>query len=291
MKTTGAAATTGPDLQYLHCINQWETAMLREEVRDYIAHGIQLEGGATVVDAGANIGVFCAYVHELLGGDVSIYAFEPLPPIFAVLQKNVRERFGGRVAALPYGLSSQEGEAEFTYFPSATILSSSQRTRANIESERDRIAGTIAEWARQGGIGRVLRQVPTFITRHIARRALRNLKQMETHRVRVRPLSAVIDELSIEVIDLLKIDVEGAEIDVLSGIEKRHWSIIRQVAVEVERWEKRYPLVQEMLESKNFQIHAEQNTIQKAADIGMIYAISAGERPEARIQAESADEN
>jgi hypothetical protein len=69
MDTTGAAATSGMDLR---CINPWEVAILRKEAGLYVAHGIQLEGGATVVDVGANIGVFSAYVQELLGGEVSV---------------------------------------------------------------------------------------------------------------------------------------------------------------------------------------------------------------------------
>lgn len=278
MRTTGAAATSGLNL---HCINPWEVAFLREEVRLYIAQGIQLEGGATVVDVGANIGVFSAYVHELLGGDVWVYAFEPLPPIFAMLDRNVKERFGGRVTALPYGLSSREDEAEFTYFPSATILSSSRRTHENIELERERIAGGIAQWVGQGGAGSVLRQVPAFIMRRIVKLGLRRLNQMETHRVRVRPLSAVIDEQGIEVIDLLKIDVEGAEVDVLSGIDERHWHMVRQAVVEVEGWETNHPLIRDIFESRRFYVHAGQDSVQKAADIGMIYAIGAPDRSEA----------
>jgi FkbM family methyltransferase len=278
MRMTGAAATSGLDL---YCINPWEAAFLREEVRLYVAHGIQLEGGATVVDVGANVGVFSAYVHELLGGNVQVFAFEPLPSIFAMLDRNAKERFGGRVTALPYGLSSREDEVEFTYFPSVTILSSSRRTRENIESERERIAGSIAQWVGQGGAGPVLKRVPTFIMRRVAKRGLRKLKQMETHRVRVRPLSAVIDELGIEMIDLLKIDVEGAEIDVLNGIDEHHWPMVRQAVVEVEGWEANHQLVREIFESRSFQVHAEQGSIQKASDIGMIYAIGAREGSEA----------
>jgi hypothetical protein len=84
----------------------------------------------------------------------------------------------------------------------------------------------------------------------------------------------VIDELGITVIDLLKVDVEGTEVDVLSGIDERHWSMIQQVAVEVEHWEKTYPLVQEIFKSRNFQVYAEQGSTQKAFDIGMVYAIA-----------------
>jgi FkbM family methyltransferase len=259
----------------LYCINRWEAEFLRKEVKLYIAHGIQLESGATVVDVGANIGIFSAYVHQLLGGAVSVFAFEPLPPIFAMLERNAREHFGGRVMALPYGLSSREDEVEFTYFPSGTLWSSSQRNRDNLKSERERIARSIARWAGQVGAGPVLRRVPKFIMRRIAKGSLWGLKKMETYRVRVRPLSAVIDELSIEVIDLLKIDVEGVETDVLSGIDERHWPMIRQAVVEVEGWEKNHPLIRQLFESKGFRVHAEQDSIQKAGDIGIIYTICA----------------
>lgn len=275
MRKTRTAAISGRDL---HHINLWEAVFLREEVKGYVAHGIQLQAGATVVDVGANIGVFSAYVHELLGGDAWVFAFEPVPPIFAVLDRNVKDRFGERVTALPYGLSSREDEVEFTYFPAATLLSSSWRNRENIESERERIGGGIAQWIRQGGAGPVLRRVPASTVRRIVERSLRKLNKMETHRVRVRPLSAVIDELGIAVIDLLKIDVEGAEVDVLSGIAKRHWPMVRQAVVEVEGWETNHQRIREIFESRRFQVHAQQDSSQEAADIGMIYAVGASDR-------------
>jgi FkbM family methyltransferase len=168
--------TTATSRANLHCINRWEAAVLRREVKSYLSHGIQLRGGATVVDVGANIGSFSAYVHELLGGDVRVFAFEPLPPIFAVLERNVRERCGGRVVALPYGLSSREAEVEFTYFPTATVLSSSRRTHHILEVEEERIAGNIMQWARQGGGGPILKRIPASAVRRIVKLWLRRLQ-------------------------------------------------------------------------------------------------------------------
>lgn len=43
-------------------------------------------------------------------------------------------------------------------------------------------------------------------------------------------VSALISELSLERVDLLKIDVEGAELDVLRGIDQKDWPTIRQVS-------------------------------------------------------------
>jgi 2-polyprenyl-3-methyl-5-hydroxy-6-metoxy-1,4-benzoquinol methylase len=42
----------------LHSINPWEMSFLRGEVGGYFAHGVELTPGATVLDVGANIGVF-----------------------------------------------------------------------------------------------------------------------------------------------------------------------------------------------------------------------------------------
>jgi hypothetical protein len=49
----------------------------------------------------------------------------------------------------------------------------------------------------------------------------------------VRTLSGVIREHGVQRIDLLKIDVEGAETDVLAGLEEYHWPLVRQMAMEI----------------------------------------------------------
>jgi hypothetical protein len=43
----------------------------------------------------------------------------------------------------------------------------------------------------------------------------------------------MIRTLKIQRIDLLKIDVEGAEMDVLTGIEEEHWPAIQMISMEV----------------------------------------------------------
>jgi len=257
----------------LHSINPWEVSFLREEVGSYFAHGIELVPGATVLDVGANVGVFSAAVYERLDGDVRIYAFEPLPPLYATLERNAREFFDGRLTALPYGLASGEDKPGFSYFPAATIFSSSRRDEGNVEAERRRITASIVEMIRRGGLGPVLRRVPAPVLRGVVGRRLRVMRQIETHQVRVRPLSAVFDEEGIDHVDLLKVDVEGAELDVLRGIEERHWPLIRQAVVEVEGWRQDRDTVCEVFAEHGFTVSAEQDPVQQAADIGMVFAV------------------
>jgi FkbM family methyltransferase len=242
-------------------------------VGGYFANGVELAPGATVLDVGANIGVFSAAVYERLDGDVRIYAFEPLPPLHATLERNAREFFDGRLTALPYGLASRDDELDFSYFPAATIFSSSLRDQGNVEAERRRVTASIVEMIRQGGLGPVLRRVPAPVMRGLVGRRLRVMRELETHRVRVRPLSAVFDEQGIDHVDLLKVDVEGAELDVLRGIEQRHWQLVRQAVVEVEGWEQNRDTVREVFLAHGFTVSAEQDPVQRAADIGMVFAV------------------
>ncbi|WP_326948553.1 MULTISPECIES: FkbM family methyltransferase [unclassified Amycolatopsis] len=257
----------------LHSINPWEVSFLREEVAGYFAHGIEFAPGATVLDVGANVGVFSAAVYERLDGDVRIFAFEPLPPLYETLERNAREFFGGRLTALPFGLSSAEDELDFSYFPAATIFSSSLRDAGNVEAERKRVTASIVEMIRRGGLGATARRVPAPVLRGIVGRKLRVMRELETHRVRVRPLSPVLDEQAIDRIDLLKVDVEGAELDVLHGIEDRHWPLVRQAVVEVEGWRRNRDTIREVFAGKGFTVSAEQDPVQEAADIGMVFAV------------------
>lgn len=257
----------------LHSVNPWEASFLRAEVGGYFAHGVECAPGATVLDVGANIGVFSATVYERLDGDARIYAFEPLPPLYATLERNAREFFDGRLTALPYGLASSDDELDFSYFPAATIFSSSLRNQGNVETERRRVTASIVEMIHQGGLGPVLRRVPAPVLRLLVGRKLRVMREFETHRVRVMPLSAVLDEQGIDRIDLLKVDVEGAELDVLGGIEERHWPLVRQAVVEVEHWRQSRDTVCEVFLAHGFRVNAEQNPVQEAADIGMVFAV------------------
>ncbi len=51
-------------------------------------------------------------------------------------------------------------------------------------------------------------------------------------------MSKTIGRPGLERIDLLQIDVEGAELEVLHGIEEQHWQRIQQVAMEIDPWHK-----------------------------------------------------
>ena len=64
--------------------------------------------------------------------------------------------------------------------------------------------------------------------------------------------SAVVRDHALHRIDLLKIDVEGVELDILRSIEAEDWPKVRQVAVEVHDIDGRLEQARELLAGVGF---------------------------------------
>jgi FkbM family methyltransferase len=257
----------------LYCINQPEAEFLAGDVESYLKHGIELTAGAIVFDVGANIGLFSASVFQQLSGDVFIYAFEPIPPVYKTLQLNAEEVFGNSVKALPYGLSNQNGQISFTYFPQMTGWSSCDRDQESLSQEKKRMREVLYQSIRSAVIYPQLQFASEMAVNHAVGAILDVFSRIETYECTVKRLSSIIEEEKIERINLLKIDVEGAELDVFEGIDEKHWPMIQQVSLESDHYQKHEPMIRKMLESKGFRVTSVQDHIQSAGDFGMIYAL------------------
>ena len=93
-----------------------------------------------------------------------------------------------------------------------------------------------------------------FPLAELLRRFFQSSKQVTCQ---LRKLSDVIREQQIEAIDLLKVDTEGAEEDVLAGIEPEHWSRIRQAVVEVHHGKESLERMERLLRSYGFTTSSE----------------------------------
>jgi FkbM family methyltransferase len=65
--------------------------------------------GATIVDAGANVGYYTVIGSRLVGEKGKVYAFEPEPTAFALLQKNVRLNGITNAVLVQKALSNRNG--------------------------------------------------------------------------------------------------------------------------------------------------------------------------------------
>ena len=70
----------------------------------------------------------------------------------------------------------------------------------------------------------------------------------------------MIKENGIDKIDLLKIDVEGDELEVLKGIHKHDWELIRQFVIEVHNTKAYMQQLIELLEERGLKPSIEAGT-------------------------------
>jgi acyl carrier protein len=108
------------------------------------------------------------------------------------------------------------------------------------------------------------------------------------HEVETADLSSLLDHCGVDRVDLLKINVEGAEEDVLRGIRPGHWPHIRQVCLEVERASDAGPRIEAMLREAGFRVHRIADwTLDAAADVTYVYAVREPDRTDPATPAEA----
>jgi FkbM family methyltransferase len=249
----GGAPDTGA-LAELAQINASETRFLHDEIfltESYLQNGVLLRSDAVVFDVGANIGMFALFVAARCPS-AHVFAFEPVPEVYAVLAANVESR-GISAELFPYGLSDRAGEVRFNYYPGISIMSC-RSDYAAFDNERQ-LLKLYVEHARESG--------PPGREEHLANvEALLEREFEWADRVcALRRTSAVIAETGVPRIDLLKIDVQRAELDVLLGIDDRHWPLVQQVVMEVHDetgnpTAGRLPTVVDLLTDKGFHVTA-----------------------------------
>ncbi len=206
--------------------NKNESEYLYQEIfqqQIYLRHGIRLPPKAVVFDVGANIGMFSLFIAERCP-DAGIYAFEPIPPLCNVCRIN-SELYAPAVKLFPFGVSSSNETTTFTYYPHYSVMSGRaaySNAGADIEVIKRYLDNRRAD--APGEADELIERADEFLAgRFIS----------ETYACNLRRLSDVIAAERIERIDLLKIDVQRAELDVLEGIDEADWARIEQVVMEV----------------------------------------------------------
>ncbi|MGB0120364.1 MAG: FkbM family methyltransferase [Solirubrobacterales bacterium] len=219
--------------------------------RTYLQHGIEVDPGDVVIDVGANVGVAAAFfLTDCQAGEV--HSFEPVPAIHEMLVENVKTLPGART--YQFGLSDTASQEDFTYYEGATAMSS-----------RYALPGRDRNMVKTVLLGMGLSEAE-------ADDRLEGDFLPQTVSCELRPLSSVIDAEEIARIDLLKVDVERAELDVLRGINERHWSLVRQVVAEVHDEGDRLGQIRTLLESQGFDVHLGQEENMKRTDVFVLYA-------------------
>jgi amino acid adenylation domain-containing protein/FkbM family methyltransferase len=258
-----------PDGSAVAHLNRHETDYLYNEIfvlQAYLRHGITIEDGDCIIDAGANIGLFTVFASRL-AQNLRILAFEPNPAAYACLKANA-DAWGTAVSCLPLGLSRESGSAELTFFEGLSLLSGFY---ADAATEREVVKTYVLnQESGPSGNGQLAAEIGELIDGHFRARTVE--AQLST-------LSSVIAEQRIDRIDLLKINVEKSELDVLLGLGPADWLKIRQMVIEVDQREDLEP-IETLLERHGFEFVVEQDPLLRKTELCYVYAI----RPSAGLR-------
>src|SRR5260370_28111186 len=210
-------------LEIVH-LNQYETDYLYQEIFEnecYLKHDIGLPDGATVLDIGANIGLFSLFVMSRCRNP-RIYAFEPAPVAYDLLKANC-DAYGSCAQAFNFGVSDRQGTAAFTFYENSSVFSS---FHSDVAQDGKAIRAVVRNLLKAESVAdESAQEYVQELTRDRLRRSV--------HHCRLTTVADIIRENQIERIDLLKIDAEKSELDIIRGIADSDWPKIDQIVVEI----------------------------------------------------------
>ncbi len=263
---------TLPDGFEIVHLNRHETEYVWQEIfedESYLRHGIELTDGATVIDIGANIGLFSLFVLSRCKNP-TIFSFEPSPRVFDLLRANCAAYGGGRVHAFNIGVAEKRGSAQFTFYENSSVFSGFHPD----ESEDRAAVRTVAR--------NVLESELRDSTLKCGDALLNDadIEEITAHRLDAQtiecPLTSVSDIIrdnGITRIHLLKIDAEKSELGILRGIAEEHWPLIEQLVIEVhDRTRAAVQSVEEMLTRRGFHCAVVEEKLLEHSGLFNIYA-------------------
>ena len=231
----------------IYCLKETEAIVLDEHIKGYLNLGVNIKNGDTIIDVGANIGVLGVRLSKKFN-DIKIHCFEPIPEIYSTLKQNAKLSLNKQFYTYRMGISNSSKTLNFTYYPNSPALSTSNPEVWDNDQKNfmAAVSGSISHIPKQFWWAKL---IPNFITPLIAKYLKANKKQITS---KVISLSEFIINQNIKIINLLKIDCEGEEVNVLRGIESKHWPLIKSVVMEVNDIENNIEISKKILSSNGF---------------------------------------
>lgn len=236
-------------------------SMLYPQVLDYFTPEVDkilAQKNITIFDAGANIGIFSMEIMRRTQGQAHIFGFEPIPETFKLLQLNLQQFAPSAIHLFNMGLGQKEQSITFMHRPRMPMMSSSYEMLD--KDAKDLLLSMFLNenLARKNHfiIPRFIKYLPKFMIKQIVSIAYflfcKTLGKVVPVECRLTTISKIIGEQNVKKIDLLKIDVEKAEMDVLLGIADPDWDKINAIAMEVHDIDNRQKKIVKLLEQHGF---------------------------------------
>ncbi|MBV8276639.1 MAG: FkbM family methyltransferase [Verrucomicrobia bacterium] len=226
-----------PAIGEIYCINEGVTRATLHEIfvdKLYFQEGVAISSGDIVLDVGANIGIFTLFAAK---HGAQVYAYEPIPPTFEVLQHNIRlHRLDGLAHTRNIGVSDRVEEKLMFHYPACSVCDSwtAQDDLFELMSENWQDTLSLLETADPDQY----KAISNLGSKTLQQRAVREIMETfsaspEQIKCQFDTLSGVIARENIQSIGLLKVDAELADWEILNGLKAEDWPRIRQIAMEV----------------------------------------------------------
>ncbi|GAB1422665.1 hypothetical protein MASR2M15_29040 [Anaerolineales bacterium] len=151
-----------------------------------------LQPGMTVLDIGAHVGYYARLFSNEVKENGRVIAFEPHPRTFEVLGRNIQAF--PNIQALNLAASDSEGSAELYDYLMMSASGSLNYDESMVDLQQSQTSS------------------------HDIAPRLKGF-EMQTFSVQTRPGDVCLAELNIEKVDFIKMDIEGAEIKALRGLQ------------------------------------------------------------------------
>ncbi|KAF2163893.1 hypothetical protein M409DRAFT_57004 [Zasmidium cellare ATCC 36951] len=210
-----------------------ETRFIYKEIfQDHAYNVAELPEDAFIVDAGANVGIFTLYMKKKYPTS-TILAFEPAPETFDALSDNVKLHELKDVELHECALGAEDGVQTFVFYP--MVPGNSTLVPEEKELVTKMFRGLEDDfWDEAGRMYENNQEVPVQV---------RRLSNFLTGRENLKR------------IDLLKVDIEGVELEVLRSLEEAHWAMVANVVVEIcDLRGGRLDALESLLTSKGFRV-------------------------------------
>lgn len=246
------------DKTKLSQLNSYETDFVYSEIFEknvYLRNGIRLKKNATVVDVGANIGLFSLFVKKKCP-TAQVFAFEPAPDAYRCLVKNCA-RFKTSIQMFNVAISSRRGTSKFVYYPGYSVISGLYANRS--------VDSAVIETGMRGA--------NTVVTdEEIQQTVSKRFKKRVRLEVKTQTVANFIRDSNLNDIHLLKIDAERAESSILAGIGAANWPKIHQIVLEVHS-AKDSRAITKLLKSKGYKVTCGKYDSLSNCGIGTLFAV------------------
>jgi FkbM family methyltransferase len=203
-----------------------------------------LKSGMTFVDVGANWGYFTLLAAHLVGRAGRVLSLEPDPRLFQTLSSNVAMNRLSQVRALQLaaadapgllnlaGFDERQGNFGLSRIVESKNPKSEARNPKQIQSTKSQISNQEVPDIGASDLGFV--SDSGFRISDLAMGAGAGMDGCRIFPVAARPLDHVLAEAGIDGIDLLKMDIEGAEGMALRGMQETlHRRRVRRLLLEL----------------------------------------------------------